>query len=179
MRRGCIAGMLAFAAFYPAAAVPLEEVAVQQLLSRISLSFSKIPFNIPAKDVKLNMAQTSYVACESLQNCRFTDADHVDHIFSGEEGRLIGKSLSTYHYNTKPMGAFGIGMMRDRADVLAQISFFIGDARYTCEDMQNNNILGKPSGEVYTTCTWAVTKGSVKSSFNSKRQLTYVSASTG
>jgi hypothetical protein len=159
-------------------ALPEKAVADQQLFSQISLGFSKIPFNAQAKNIEINLAETSYVGCGSPWNCRFTDADHVDHHFSGDEGRLSGKWLYANYFDNKSINALGIGMMRQKNDVLKQISLFLSDTEYTCFDKPTvmANLKYRYSG--LTGCKWALGKGKVEASFDDKEQLTAVGFSS-
>jgi hypothetical protein len=168
-----LALFLPVGAIFPAFASSAEHVSDDDLLSRISLSFSKIPFNIQARDVKINLAEAPYISCESPWNCRFEDADFVDHKFGGAEGRLVGKSLSAHHFDKKPIGALGIGLLRQKTDVLKQISVFLGEADYTCKDVPTIMAGGKLRYSGNTACTWELSKGYVSAGFDAQEQFSY------
>jgi hypothetical protein len=163
--------ILIAASLSSAAAAAPEEAADRQLFARISISFSSIPFDIPAKDVKINLAQAPYVSCENPWNCNFEDSDHVRHNFDGEEGRLAGKSLSAYYFDNKPIGALGIGMMRQKSDVLKQISLFVNQTDYICNDVPITMAGGQTRYSGQTDCTWQLGKGSVSAGFDTAEQL--------
>jgi hypothetical protein len=178
LRQIAIALLLQAMVTYPALANPMAPASDDELLSRISLSFTQIPFNIQAKDVKINLAQAPYVSCETPWNCRFEDANHVSHNFEGEEGRLAGKSLSAHYFDNKTISALGIGIMRQKSDILKQISLFLEQTDYSCEDMPTILAGGGTRYSGNTYCTWTLSGGYVSTGFNEQEQLSSISFSS-
>lgn len=155
-----------------------QETPDHQLFSRISLSFSQIPFDVQSKDVLINLAKATYVSCEVPWNCRFDDTNNVSHNFEGEEGRLAGKSLYAHYFDNKPIGALGIGMARQKSDVLKQISAFLNQADYVCKDVPTILATTELRYSGNTACIWRIGKGHVYASFDKMDQLSGTSFSS-
>lgn len=155
--------LLATVSFNPAAAAPSEETADQKLLSRISLSFSKLPLNIQRKDLKMRLADLHDANCYDNFNCYYIDKNNIAHYFDGNNNQLYKKTFGMIFLNsddtTKPLEILGIGMSRKKADVLKSVTRFLNGASYSCEDDSSSAI-------IVTNCKWSLKGGYVSMEFS-------------
>jgi hypothetical protein len=163
--------ILAAVAIQPARAIPTKDIADEQLLSGISLSFSKIPLNIEIKKVKMYLTEIDTLNCTE-DFCLLVDVDHTMHVFEGKEKRLSKKTLNAFHYHyDKPVKALGIGLAREKSEVLRKISLFLGDKQHKCTEHAVSGMKGYPSYTIKTHCTWTLNEGEVGAKFDNSGQI--------
>jgi hypothetical protein len=159
------------AVFHPAMAAPTKKATGAQLLSRASLSFSKVPFDTLRKEVKIPLKIIKNKSCLEVNVCQYSDANKIEYNFWDEDEYLVDKSLSASDFKGKTIGALGIGMAREKAEVLKKASAFLGGTKYSCTKEADRNEAGEKTGEILTRCDWMLGEGWTFVQFNSKGQL--------
>ncbi len=144
-----------------------------QLLSRASLSFSKIPFDTQRKKIKMPLTQIKDGQCETVVMCQYRDANNITYNFWDETEDLVDKSLEASDFAGKPIAALNIGLARDKPTVLKKVSLFLSDAKYKCSPQKQTNREGVETGQMLTDCTWTLGEGWAFVRFNNKGQLIY------
>jgi hypothetical protein len=163
--------ILANSALYPVMAHATDKLENEQLLSRVSLSFSDVPLNTHRKEMKMSLLGLKHLTCSGNGGCYFIDAEHVRHVFEGKEERLSGKWLDPYYYFKKPINALGIGLLREKDEVVNQISLFLDGAPHICSIEHMRGLVGHPSYTIRTQCVWTLGTGEVHADFDHGGQL--------
>ncbi len=166
-----LAGPAQFSEAKPSKALPKPTGA--QLLSRASLSFSNVPFDTPRKKVKIRLTMIKDGQCETINMCQYRDANNVAYNFWDEDEYLVDKSLEASDFTGKPMGALGLGLARQKADVLKKASLFLSNTQYECANSEETNREGTGIGRMVTECRWTLGVGWAFVRFNDKGQLVY------
>jgi hypothetical protein len=162
-----IALAVTFAAITPTIAKPNKKVTGAQLLSRASLSFSKVPFDTPRQKIKIPL-MIKDKSCVEINECEYTDANNITYIFWDEDEALVAKSLNVSDFIGKSIGALGIGMAREKNQVLNKASAFLGGTKYSCTKSVD------PSQKIEnssTSCSWTLGLSFASVEFNKKGQL--------
>ncbi len=144
-----------------------------QLLSRASLSFSKIPFEAERKKIKMQLSQIKDGQCETINMCQYRDTQNIIYNFWDEKENLVDKSLEASDFIGKPIAALNIGLARDKTSILKKVSLFLGDTKYKCRPEKETNREGTETGAILTSCTWILGEGWTFVRFNGKGQLIY------
>jgi hypothetical protein len=160
--------MLTCAAIQPAAAMPANTQVSDDLLERISRSFSKIPFGVQLKEVEMPLLEIHYSNCAGSGPCWTENADRVRHIFNGQEQRLNEKYIKhivSYRRDDKPINALDIGFARKKEDVVQRITLFLGGIKHECVKVSDwTGYLATVYAEE-SLCTWKVQDAEVSARF--------------
>ncbi len=162
----------------PAISASEQSVADEGLMSRISLSFSGIPFNAQPKDVKMRLTQIRNLNCTANEHCSLWDKQHVRHYFDGPQNQLSKKGLKIFdYYYDKPIAALDIGLARDKISVSEKITAFLGGVTGTCVEEPLRGLKGYPSYTVEYRCIWTLNHGDVGAIFDNEGELEDVTVS--
>jgi hypothetical protein len=160
--------MLACTVIQPATAMPASTQVNDDLLERISRSFSKIPFGVQLKEVEMPLSEIRHSNCANSGPCWTENADRVRHIFNGQEQRLAEKyikHIKLYRRDDKPINALDIGFARNKEDVVQRISLFLNEAKYECVKVSDwTGYLATVYAEE-SLCTWKVQDAEVSARF--------------
>jgi hypothetical protein len=159
---------LTYMASQSAMAAPVQNVASDELLARISDSFSEIPMSAQLKEVEMPLAEIRYSNCSIEEFCWVENADRVRHIFDGPDRRLSEKLIKWINgreFSDKPIGALDIGLARKKDDVAKKISLFLNEEKYECVTVSNwQGYLATVYAEE-SLCRWKLRGGEVSATF--------------
>ncbi len=160
--------ILACSALQSVVAAPANIVPSEELMARISNSFSKIPMNISLNELEMQLDEIKYSNCDNNKLCWIENADGVRHIFSGEEHKLSEKwikFIESYGLYIESIHALDLGQARKKDDVVRKISLYLNQGKYEC--LKEANWLGYfPTFHVeQNLCIWKVQGGEVFAKF--------------
>jgi hypothetical protein len=159
---------LACTVIQPASAMPANTQVNDDLLERISRSFSKIPFGAQLKEVEMPLSEIRHSNCAGSGPCWTENADRVRHIFNGQEQRLTEKYIKhivSYRRDDKPINALDIGFAHKKEDVVQRITSFLGGIKYECVKVSDwTGYLATVYAEE-SLCTWKVQDAEVSARF--------------
>ncbi len=117
------------------------EYCASQDQNRVDRSFSRFPIDsgYPTKDSVLIESRVG--GCETSGECAWIDDNKVRHYFWAEspEGLyLVVKSVNAADFAGRPISALGIGMARNKADVVANVRRFLPDVEIDCDHVSGN-----------------------------------------
>lgn len=146
------------------------------LYRRVDLSFSAIAIDTRFGKVKGGMRKVPSEACQRDIECEWADRGGVQHSFwAGDEDYdnrdsdvVVIKFVQAANFRDRPIGALGIGLARDKAEVLAKVRAFAPEIKIECEAPDENGELG------YEECGGTVDPGWFRIGFDKQGKLTQV-----
>jgi hypothetical protein len=137
-----------------------------ELMSKVSASFSTIPFDTPKSKVKTMLMRLGDDSCEQFGECSYVDSNGVEHYFWGTNERLVVKSVDAERFTAEPIAALGIGTARSRDSVLANVKAFLPTAEISCRESDEAG-----EGKGIPSCGATLGKGWFKMLFDAQNQL--------
>lgn len=118
------------------------------LYQRVDRSFSSIAVDTPFGAVRESMREIRTDGCEQYGECSWSDPDDVEHFFwpsiEDETNRdrdvAVVKVVRAERFQGRPIGALGIGLARDKPDVLANIRRFVPEIEIDCDRQASGNV---------------------------------------
>ncbi len=132
-------------AFLTVAAVSVDDAGYlpspQQ--QRVDRSFSDIPIDAPLDELQDRLSMIIENECEQWGECEWRDAHGVRYYFYGDGPDNLGvvvKSIDAADYTARAIPALGIGVARERDQVLAAARKFVPDADFECGESGDDSI---------------------------------------
>ena len=132
-------------AFLTVAAVSVDDAeylpSPQQ--QRVDQSFSDIPIDAPLAELKHRLSMIVENECEQREECEWRDAQGVRYYFFGDGPDNLGvavKSIDAADYPARAIPALGIGVARERDEVLTAARKFVPDANFECGELDDDSI---------------------------------------
>lgn len=119
-----------------AACVAPAAQAQEQLFRRVDASFSDIAIDAQRSAVEDRLTQIERADCIQWDECDWRDSEGVRYHFwkkAATDIVLIAKMIEASDFEDREIPALGIGLARDRKEVLARMGAFIGDAEIACD----------------------------------------------
>lgn len=133
---------------------PVEPAAAQdprsgpELLTAAERSFSDISFGTREGVPGLTMVIEGQ--CQEWGECSYADANRVAHYFW--DGELVVKAYTFTEGDTRPSSVLGIGIARERDEVLARVERFLPEAEIECRpEPDHGQTCGATLGEGWIT----------------------------
>lgn len=126
---------------------PERDYCPSPLQVRVDRSFSDIAIDTPQRAVSEPLTEVRIDGCETADGCDWRDADGVRYFFWGDPSDLwvVVKTVRADEFFSRPIRALGIGLARQREDVLANVRRFLGDVPLNCipeSSSHNRSIVG-------------------------------------
>ncbi|MGB3165696.1 MAG: hypothetical protein WBA68_02855 [Alteraurantiacibacter sp.] len=111
------------------------EPELSDLYQRVDASFSDIVIDTPFDSVADTLEQSVRDECEQWGECDWRDADGVDHYVFGStksDRTVVLKGIAARNFEGRPIPALGIGMARQRDEVLENVETFLDGTGLDC-----------------------------------------------
>lgn len=131
---------------------------------RLDASFSDIAIDVQRADVEHRLTQVDYADCMQWDECDWRDQEGVRYHFwkkKSDDIVLVAKMVEASDFEGREIAALGIGLARERGDVLAKMGAFLGHAEIACDTRRYG----------HQSCGVSVGPGYVSAIFNSNGQL--------
>lgn len=107
---------------------------------RFDLSMSPLPIDTRFVDIEHLLSKIVEDDCEEWGECEWRNADGVRHYFWDD--RLVLKFVKASEFEGRPISAFGLGMTRERGEVIAKIRQFLPGIDLDCEPAKASGNVG-------------------------------------
>lgn len=162
-----LATLLALHLAITATGLPYPDYGASELQKKVDLSFSPIPIDTPFKRVEERLTKTH---CYQDSECEYFDDAGVRHTFWGEfdDNPLVLKILDARAIAGKPISALGIGLARDKNDVLRAVEMFDARIDLDCDASMVSGNVGPQE------CGADLGPGWIQIGFDERDQLTTI-----